>query len=147
MRCFSSGYSASFERKKQYLQSMLQVDPLGLASRWNPGGASTGRVCSSMALVGASHVQGCILPRQDSRATPGRPVDLGPMALLARLHTRRQGLVHVVALRCADSVKWKVAPPLPLDDAHRRPPCAATICRQTARPRPRPCGLVVKNGS
>jgi hypothetical protein len=28
------------DRKKQYVQSMLHVDPLGLASRWKPGGAS-----------------------------------------------------------------------------------------------------------
>ncbi|WP_228881864.1 hypothetical protein [Paraburkholderia saeva] len=37
--CFSFGYSASFDRKKQYLQSILQVDPLGLASKWKQGGA------------------------------------------------------------------------------------------------------------
>jgi hypothetical protein len=40
MRLFSLGYSASLERKKQYVQSMLHVDPLGLASRWNAGGAA-----------------------------------------------------------------------------------------------------------
>jgi hypothetical protein len=38
------GYSASFDRKKQYLQSMLHVDPLGLASKWKHGGASDGRM-------------------------------------------------------------------------------------------------------
>src|SRR5208282_1773287 len=38
IRCFSFGYSASLDRKKQYWQSMLQVDPLGFASRWKPGG-------------------------------------------------------------------------------------------------------------
>jgi hypothetical protein len=30
------------DRKKQYVQSMLQVDPLGLASRWKPGGPFAG---------------------------------------------------------------------------------------------------------
>src|SRR5580658_7983060 len=42
IRCLSFGYSASLDRKKQYVQSMLQVDPLGLASRWKPGGDSPG---------------------------------------------------------------------------------------------------------
>ena len=36
MRLFSLGYSASLDRKKQYVQSMLQVLPLGFAIRWNP---------------------------------------------------------------------------------------------------------------
>src|SRR5580658_10240155 len=40
IRCLSFGYSASLDRKKQYVQSMLQVDPLGFASRWKPGGDS-----------------------------------------------------------------------------------------------------------
>jgi hypothetical protein len=44
IRLFSFGYSASLERKKQYEQSMLHVDPLGLARRWNPGGAPPGVV-------------------------------------------------------------------------------------------------------
>src|SRR5271155_5610733 len=38
MRCFSFGYSSSFDKKKQYVQSMLQVDPLGFANRWKHGG-------------------------------------------------------------------------------------------------------------
>jgi hypothetical protein len=42
MRCRSFGYSDSLDRKKQYVQSILQVDPLGLASRWKPGGPSAG---------------------------------------------------------------------------------------------------------
>jgi hypothetical protein len=33
IRLFSFGYSASLERRKQYVQSMLHVDPLGLVSR------------------------------------------------------------------------------------------------------------------
>jgi len=41
------GYRASFERKKQYVQSRLQIAPVGLASRWKAvggvGGALTHR--------------------------------------------------------------------------------------------------------
>ncbi len=43
MRMRSPGYSASFERKKQYVQSRLQIAPVGLARRWNDGGAAAGR--------------------------------------------------------------------------------------------------------
>jgi len=43
MRLLSFGYSASFDRKKQYVQSMLQVLPLGFDRRWNPGGAPSGQ--------------------------------------------------------------------------------------------------------
>jgi hypothetical protein len=43
IRCFSFGYSASLDRKKQYVQSILHVDPDGFASRWKPGGPSAGR--------------------------------------------------------------------------------------------------------
>ena len=42
MRLLSFGYSASLDREKQYVQSMLQVDPLGLASSWKPGGPFAG---------------------------------------------------------------------------------------------------------
>jgi len=31
------------DKKKQYVQSMLQVEPLGLASKWKPGGAFAGK--------------------------------------------------------------------------------------------------------
>jgi hypothetical protein len=43
IRFFSFGYSDSFDKKKQYVQSMLQVEPLGLASKWKPGGAFAGK--------------------------------------------------------------------------------------------------------
>jgi hypothetical protein len=46
IRCLSFGYSASLDKKKQYLQSMLQVDPLGFANKWKRGGAFAGRVSS-----------------------------------------------------------------------------------------------------
>jgi hypothetical protein len=32
------GYSISFDRKKQYLQSKLHAAPEGLTNKWNPGG-------------------------------------------------------------------------------------------------------------
>ncbi|WP_175108298.1 hypothetical protein [Pararobbsia alpina] len=35
------------DRKKQYLQSMLQVEPLGFASKWKRGGASGDRIAAS----------------------------------------------------------------------------------------------------
>ena len=53
IRCLSLGYSASFDRKKQYLQSMLQVDPLGFANRWNPGGELVGDVFSAISDIRA----------------------------------------------------------------------------------------------
>src|SRR5690348_15110221 len=37
------GYSASLDRKKQYVQSRLQTAPLGLARTWNAPGAPRGR--------------------------------------------------------------------------------------------------------
>ena len=40
MRKRLPGYSISLDRKKQYSQSRLQIAPVGLASRWNAGGAS-----------------------------------------------------------------------------------------------------------
>src|SRR6185295_17019715 len=58
----------------------------------------------------------------------------------------RIGVGHT-APATAGSVKWKLAPRPLLFAAHNRPPCAATIVRHTARPSPRPCVLVVKNGS
>jgi hypothetical protein len=42
------------DRKKQYVQSMLQVEPLGLASRWKPGGpfaGSGGDITAGLASV------------------------------------------------------------------------------------------------
>jgi hypothetical protein len=43
IRFFSFGYNDSLDKKKQYVQSMLQVEPLGLASKWKPGGAFAGK--------------------------------------------------------------------------------------------------------
>ena len=43
--------------------------------------------------------------------------------------------------------RQNVAPPSGLLTAQSRPPCAATIERQIVSPSPRPCSLVVKNGS
>ena len=42
MRKRLPGYSISFDRKKQYVQSRLQTAPVGFASRWNAAGASVG---------------------------------------------------------------------------------------------------------
>ena len=42
MRGLASGYSPSFSRKKQYAQSRLHAEPVGLASRWNDGGRPAG---------------------------------------------------------------------------------------------------------
>ena len=55
--------------------------------------------------------------------------------------------VHVLAEVSAGSVKWKTAPPPEWFSADNSPPWAKRIERHTARPRPSPCGLVVKNGS
>ena len=41
------GYICSFSRKKQYAQSRLHVEPVGLASRWNDGGRPFGSVMLS----------------------------------------------------------------------------------------------------
>jgi hypothetical protein len=46
------GYNASFDRKKQYVQSRLHVDPDGFANRWNCGGADR-RSLAALAGVGA----------------------------------------------------------------------------------------------
>ena len=54
IRLFSFGYSASLDRKKQYVQSMLQVAPLGFASRWKPGGAPAGSGGSGTAGLAVS---------------------------------------------------------------------------------------------
>jgi len=43
---------------------------------------------------------------------------------------------------CAEH-EWKVAPRLELFSAQSRPPCAVTIDRLTARPRPSPLSFVV----
>ena len=43
MRNLEPGYSASFERKKQYVQSRLQTAPVGLVRTWKDGGAVLGR--------------------------------------------------------------------------------------------------------
>ena len=37
MRNRLPGYSISLDRKKQYVQSRLQIAPVGFASRWNAG--------------------------------------------------------------------------------------------------------------
>ncbi|CAB4596830.1 unannotated protein [freshwater metagenome] len=42
MRKRSPGYNCSFERKKQYVQSRLQMAPPGLARTWKAAGAPTG---------------------------------------------------------------------------------------------------------
>ena len=44
MRNRSPGYSISFERKKQYVQSRLHIAPDGFAITWKAGGASRGNV-------------------------------------------------------------------------------------------------------
>jgi hypothetical protein len=53
MREASLGYNASFDRKKQYVQSRLHVDPDGFASRWNRGGAAR---ASLEAVVGVGSI-------------------------------------------------------------------------------------------
>src|SRR3954453_7355077 len=45
------------------------------------------------------------------------------------------------------NARWKMAPPLGPFSAQSRPRCAVAMDRQIARPRPRPCSLVVKNAS
>jgi hypothetical protein len=52
MRNRSPGYRASFDRKKQYSQSRLQIGPVGLASTWNPAGAVGGRTDGSAGVAG-----------------------------------------------------------------------------------------------
>ena len=54
IRVFSFGYSASLDRKKQYVQSMLHVAPVGFASRWKPGGPPSGIVGGAGVGVGVS---------------------------------------------------------------------------------------------
>src|SRR5262249_17606389 len=49
------GYSISFDKKKQYSQSRLQIAPVGLAMMWNAAGAS-GRVSSGLAAVSVASV-------------------------------------------------------------------------------------------
>ena len=44
MRNRLPGYSISFDRKKQYLQSRLQTAPVGLASRWKCARGRRGRL-------------------------------------------------------------------------------------------------------
>jgi hypothetical protein len=63
MRCLSFGYSASLDRKKQYVQSMLHVDPLGFARRWKRGGAPVADVgigmgCAITDLAGEERASG-----------------------------------------------------------------------------------------
>src|SRR5580700_291336 len=59
IRFFSFGYSDSLDKKKQYVQSILQVDPLGLASRWKPGGALVGNGSAVTGGMFASPSFGC----------------------------------------------------------------------------------------
>src|SRR6185437_4253976 len=47
--------------------------------------------------------------------------------------------------RCGN-VNRKIAPRASAFSAHRRPPCASTIIRESVNPTPRPAGLVVKSG-
>jgi hypothetical protein len=54
----SFGYNASLDKKKQYEQSMLQVDPLGFAKRWNAGGESACQVSSVIESIRAPFLQG-----------------------------------------------------------------------------------------
>ena len=65
IRVFSFGYSASLDRKKQYVQSMLQVAPVGFASRWKPGGPPSGMVGGvgvgvSVSAMDATEVFTCV---------------------------------------------------------------------------------------
>src|SRR5262245_25541959 len=47
----SPGYNNSFDRKKQYVQSRLQIAPDGFAIKWNAGGAPRGNVAGSRGLL------------------------------------------------------------------------------------------------
>src|SRR3954468_3165497 len=76
MRNRSPGYSASFSRKKQYVQSRLQIGPDGLASTWKPGGAVGGRVAGS-AGPGAPRV--LVRPRVTGAPRSAIGPTLGPL--------------------------------------------------------------------
>ena len=56
IRLFSLGYSDSFDKKKQYVQSILHVDPLGLANRWKAGGALSGTEFSVKGVIFLCHL-------------------------------------------------------------------------------------------
>src|SRR3990172_1458173 len=65
MRNGLPGYSDSFDRKKQYVQSRLQIAPVGFASTWNdrgaPGGRTLGRSGAPVSLsAGTNGVAGSI---------------------------------------------------------------------------------------
>ena len=53
IRCLPFGYSACLDMRKQSLQSILQVAPLGFASRWKHGGESAGRGLSIASDISA----------------------------------------------------------------------------------------------
>ena len=84
------GYSASFERKKQYSQSKLPIGPVGLASTWNTAGAVGGRPAGIAGPAAGSaptgfvvNLTGCtpvIVPLGPSRvgATPTGAAPGGP---------------------------------------------------------------------
>jgi len=56
IRFLSFGYSASLDKKKQYLQSMLHVEPVGFASKWKTGGAWEGQVSSDAEAIRPANV-------------------------------------------------------------------------------------------
>jgi hypothetical protein len=67
---FSFGYSASLDKKKHYLQSMLHAEPVGFASKSKGGGALEGEVSSAAKAI-------CACPRNVTR------LDLHPVLMPA----------------------------------------------------------------
>src|SRR5262245_2741439 len=65
------GYSISFDKKKQYSQSRLQIAPGGLAMTWNATGAS-GRVSSGLAAVSVASVIAGSVRRRGGQAQHSR---------------------------------------------------------------------------
>src|SRR3990172_3034863 len=66
------GYSISLERKKQYLQSRLQMAPVGLARRWKACGVPEGRV-RGIATASARDILGISITSTTKRRTTVGP--------------------------------------------------------------------------
>jgi len=110
MRNRSPGYNISFERKKQYVQSRLQIAPEGFAITWNGGGMAAVLVMVAprpgvvtQSLIGT-------LPINRPTANASKPLmqfDLGPCAVALPVGAPVASLADRLAAAIAATMVWR----------------------------------------